>query len=189
MFALVKNEVVTNPVTQETSEVEVIKLFPPYTLFEDKFGTQHSPETLNNWTTDQKQDHGIYDVAYSVRKDDRFYKITEDAPSFDSNEKVVKVTFTSIPKDLEDSEEVDGVSSKGLKSQWISAFKNSANSMLAATDWMLVRKIERDVDIPAEVTSQRAAIVAETNRLETAIAAATTVEGLISVVESANFAA
>ena len=52
---------------------------------------------------------------------------------------------------------------------------------------MLVRKIERDVDIPAATTTYRAAIVAEANRLETVINAATTVEGLITAVESANF--
>ena len=43
MFSFVKNETVTNPMTQETSEVEVIKLFAPYTIREDKNGTQYSP--------------------------------------------------------------------------------------------------------------------------------------------------
>jgi len=191
MFALVKNEMVTNPVTQETSEVEVIKLFAPYTLFEDKFGTQHSPDTLINWTVDQKQDHGIYDVAYATRADDRFYTIVENAPVFDSVEKIVKVSFTATPKELNDGEpdEVTGKATAGLKTQWINSLKQTANTMLAGTDWMLVRKIERNVDIPSATTTERAAIVAEVNRLETAITAVTTVEQLISAVNSANFAA
>lgn len=190
MFALVKNEMVTNPVTQETSEVEVIKLFSPYSIFEDKFGTQHTADTLFKWTVDQKQDHGIYDVAYATRADDRFYTIVENAPVFDSAEKIVKVSFTATSKELNDGEldEVTGKSAPGLKTQWINSFKQTANAMLAATDWMLVRKIERNVDVPAEVVAQRAAIVAEANRLETAIAAVTTVEQLISAVNSANFA-
>jgi hypothetical protein len=191
MFALVKNEMVTNPFTQETSEVEVIKLFAPYTLFEDKFGTQHSPDTLINWTVDQKQDHGIYDVAYATRADDRFYTIVENAPVFDSVEKIVKVSFTATPKELNDGEpdEVTGKATAGLKTQWINSLKQTANTMLAGTDWMLVRKIERNVDIPSATATERAAIVAEVNRLETAITAATTVEQLISAVNSANFAA
>jgi hypothetical protein len=60
--------------------------------------------------------------------------------------------------------------------------------MLASTDWMVVRKLERNIDIPAEVATKRAAVVAEADRLETAISAVTTVEELINVVESANFA-
>lgn len=182
MFALVKNETVTNPQTQETTDVEIIKLFAPYTIWEDKNGIQYSPDSLLSLTVDQKQDLGIYDVAYAVRPDDRFYNIIEEAATFDQVEKIVKISFTSTDKQLED----DG-DSKGLKTQWIKQFKANANSMLASSDWMLVRKIERDVDIPAETTAYRAAVVAEANRLETVITAATTIEGLITAVKSANF--
>lgn len=189
MFALVKNETVTSPIDQTTSDVEVIKLFAPYTIWEDKNGTQHSPDTLLSLTADQKQDLGIYDVAYQSRPDDRFYSVVENAPSFDSEEKIVKVTFTSTAKDLEDGE-VDAVTGKaaaGLKTQYINQFKASANTILAGSDWMLVRKIERDVDVPAATATYRAAVVAEANRLETAISAVADVEELISVVNSANW--
>lgn len=191
MFALVKNETVTNPMTQETSEVEVIKLFPPYAIWQDKNGIEYSPSELSKLTADQKQDLGIYDVAYATRGDDRFYTIVENAPEFDSAEKIVKISYTSTPKDLNDGEieEITGKAAPGLKTQWINRFKQTANTMLASTDWMLVRKIERNVDIPADVVAKRAAIVAEVNRLETAITAVTTVEQLIPAVESANFVA
>ena len=76
---------------------------------------------------------------------------------------------------------------KGLKSQWIANFKDTANKLLAQSDWMLVRKLERNVDIPAKTTTYRAAVVAESNRLETAISAATTVQQLITAVESASW--
>jgi hypothetical protein len=46
---------------------------------------------------------------------------------------------------------------------------------------MVIRKAERDVAIPAGVVAKRAAIVAEADRLEAAIAAVTSVEALISV--------
>ena len=187
MFALVKNETVTNPFTQETSEVEVIKLFSPYTIWEDKNGTQYSPDRLLSLTSVEKQDLGIYDVAYATRGDDRFYSIVENAPTFDSAEKIVKVTFTSTAKDLEDGEEVNGIAPQGLKSQWIGQIKQTANSLLSQTDWMLVRKIERDVAIPAATVAYRAAIVAEANRLETAITAATNITTFITAVNSQNW--
>jgi len=47
---------------------------------------------------------------------------------------------------------------------------------------MVIRKAERNIDIPAEVISRRAAIVAECDRLEAAITACATVEELITVV-------
>jgi hypothetical protein len=177
MFALVKNETVTNPITQETSEVEVIKLFAPYTIWEDKNGTQYSPDSLLSLTASQKQDLGIYDVAYGTRLDDRFYNVTENAPTFDLNEKIVKVTFTSIPKQIEDDGEV-----KGLKSQFIDQVRDTANKTLAQTDWMLVRKIERSIDVPEEVSTARAAIVTAANTKVAAITAATNVEELIALV-------
>jgi hypothetical protein len=182
MFALVKNEIVTNPTTQETSEVEVIKLFAPYTIWEDKNGTQYSPESLLSLTSSQKQDLGIYDVAYGIRADDRFYTITENAPAFDQTEKIVKVTYTSTAKDLNDDGDI-----KGLKSQWIAQIKDTANKLLSQTDWMLVRKIERNVDIPAATVTYRAAVVAEATRLETAITATRTINTFITAVESVNW--
>ena len=187
MFALVKNETVTNPNTQETSEIEVIKLFAPYTLWEDKNGTQYSPDYLLSLTSDEKQDLGIYDVAYATRADDRFYSIVQNDPSFDQTEKIVKITFTSTAKDLEDGEEVNGMAPQGLKSQWIGQIKQTANNLLSQTDWMLVRKIERDVAIPAATVAYRAATIAEANRLETAISAASTITAFITAVNSQNW--
>lgn len=189
MFALVKNEMVTSVITGETSEVEVIKLFAPYTIWEDKNGTQYSPDTLLSLSVDQKQDLGIYDVAYASRPDDRFYSIVENSPEFDSVEKIVKITYTTTSKELEDGESVDGIAPAGLKTQWVANFKDTANKLLAQSDWTLVRKIERNIDVPEAISTYRAAVVAEANRLETAIAAATDVEELISAVNSASFPA
>lgn len=188
MFALVKNETVTNPQTQETSEIEVIKVFSPYTIWEDKNGTQYSPDYLISLTSDQKQDLGIYDVAYAARPDDRFYTVSQDAPTFDGTEKIVKITFTSEPKELNDGEvNADGFQTFGLKSQYISQVKQTANSILSQTDWMLVRKIERDVAIPAATVTYRAAVISEAERVETAIAAATTITAFITAVNSVNW--
>ena len=91
------------------------------------------------------------------------------------------------PKQLEDVTETpegatESITTKGLKSQWTAQVKDTAGKLLAQTDWMVVRKAERNVDIPATVVAKRAAIVAECDRLEAAIAACATVEALIAVV-------
>lgn len=165
MFALVKND-------------NSIKLFAPYTIWEDKNGTKHSSDSLLTLTASQKQDLGIYDVAYGSRLDDRFYTITENAPTFDQALKVVKVTYTSVAKDLENSE---------LKKEWIANVKQMANNTLAQTDWMLVRKIERNVNVPAKTVTYRAAVIAEATRLTAGITAATEITELISLVTSMSW--
>ena len=71
---------------------------------------------------------------------------------------------------------------KGLKSNWIAQVKVAANSQLAGTDWMVIRKAERNVDIPAATAAKRAAIVAECDRLEAAITATQNVGQLQTVV-------
>ena len=76
---------------------------------------------------------------------------------------------------------------KGLKSQWVAQVKDTAGKLLAQTDWMVTRKIERNVDIPADVVTKRAAIVAECTRLETAISGCADVPALITVVSNQDW--
>lgn len=173
MYALVKHN-------------QVVKLFVGTAQFEDAAGIGYAPSYLRQWSAEEKRQHGIYEVVYGSRKDGRFYNIVENAAVFLND--VVTVTYISTPKDLEDGPANEaGRASAGLKTQYIQQFKQTANSMLAATDWMVVRKIERDVAVPSETANARAAIVAEAQRLETAVASATTVEQLIEVIGSADF--
>ena len=79
------------------------------------------------------------------------------------------------------------VVTKGLKSNFIAQVKNTAGSLLAQTDWYIIRKAERNVDIPEEIVLKRTQIVTEANRLETNIKASTTVEGLIEVLNAQNW--
>ena len=76
---------------------------------------------------------------------------------------------------------------KGLKSTMIAQVKHTAGTMLASTDWYVTRKVERNVDIPTDVTAKRLAIVAESDRLETAIKTCTTVMLLIEIMNSQNW--
>ena len=69
-----------------------------------------------------------------------------------------------------------------MKSQWIAQVKANANSQLASTDWMVIRKAERDVAIPSDVVAERAKIIADCTAKEAAITAASTIEALINVV-------
>ena len=77
----------------------------------------------------------------------------------------------------------------GLKHTMINQVKHTAGTMLAQTDWYVTRKMEREVAIPADVVAQRAHVVAESERLEVAIAACADVEALIEVMNTQEWIA
>lgn len=95
------------------------------------------------------------------------------------------------PKQLEDETVTPDVGDpyvqKGLKSQWTAQVKDTANKMLAPTDWYVIRKAETDTAIPSNVITFRADVKVECNRLETAIANAADVPALIIAINSQNW--
>jgi len=130
-------------------------------------------------------EQGALEVVEGEQKDQRFYWVTFD--SYQVNGNVVTRTYTNTPKALEDVTETpegqtEAITTKGLKSQWIAQNKANANSLLASTDWMVIRKAERDVAIPSDVVTARAKIIADCTAKEAAITAATTMEAFINVV-------
>ena len=135
---------------------------------------------------------GITWEADPVAPDYRFYwsegnpKALEDKEESDENGNPLYVQeYDAATESMVDTTE--RLVTKGLKSTWVSQVKDTAGKMLAETDWMVIRKAERDVPIDADVAAKRAAILAEANRLENAIAACTSVDSLITVVSNQNW--
>ena len=154
---------------------------------------------LRQASEEDKTALGITWEADPVRHDDRYYWNGE----------------LDNPKALEDKEEsdVDGVPlyvqrldetdpdnpvmvntserlvTHGLKHTMINQVKHTAGTMLNQTDWYVTRKTERDVAIPVDVVAQRAHVVAESERLEVAIAACADVEALIEVMNTQEWTA
>lgn len=132
---------------------------------------------------------GITEVANAASYDDRFYwgvgnpKLLNDREESDEqgNPLYVKVLgeVNGEPAMVDSSERLV---TKGLKSQWSAQIKDTTNKLLSATDWMVIRKAERDVAIPVETVTYRAAVLAECDRLLVAISGATDVDALAAVV-------
>lgn len=121
-------------------------------------GTHYPANWLRLTSIEEKNAVGIVEVAdITTAYDDRFYWGADN------------------PKDLD-----------GLKANWTAQVKDTANKLLGQTDWMVIRKVERSVDIPAATVTYRAAVIAECTRLDAAIAAAD-VPALITVVTTQNW--
>jgi hypothetical protein len=115
--------------------------------------------------------------------------ITEapDAPSYDQR----FYWGPGLPKQLNDEPEVDengvatGRITTGLKAQYIQQQKDIAASRLAPTDWYVIRHIEHDgapdCACPPEVGAYRSAIRAASNIREQEVAAVSTVEELVEL--------
>jgi len=121
-------------------------------------GVNYPQNWLRLATPQERAAIGITEAPEPAWYDDRFYWGVDN------------------PKDLD-----------GLKTQWTDQVRTTSSSLLSATDWMVIRKVERNIDIPAETVTFRAAVLAECDRLVTAIAAAADVEALITVVTNQSW--
>lgn len=171
-------------VVQNGNIVQIIQPDVAFTIGEK----QYSARFIRNATEAERKAVGVYEIIQGEQKDQRFYWVT--GPTYRVNEvnQTVEATYTAIAKELEDKTETpegatEPVVTKGLKSQWIAQVKAAANSELAQTDWMVIRKMERNVEIPGDVMADRAAVVALCAEKEAAIAACTTVEQLMAAVQ------
>ena len=160
-------------------------------------------------------ENNIQDVVEAERKDRLYYYVTQgDVVLVDG---VPTQQYTNTAMAIEDVAEVDDVSgnpmyvqeydasanggegamvdtsvqmiTRGLKYTFKNRIKDQANSALANTDWMVIRKAERSVEIPAATVTYRAAVITEYDRLKAAITGAADVDALAVVMGAQNWPA
>ena len=158
-------------------------------------------------------ENNIQDVVEAERKDRLYYYVTQgDVVLVDG---VPTQQYTNTAMAIEDVAEVDDVSgnpmyvqeydasanggegamvdtsvqmiTRGLKYTFKNRIKDQANSALANTDWMVIRKAERSVEIPAATVTYRAAVITEYDRLKAAITGAADVDALAVVMGAQNW--
>ena len=152
--------------------------------------------------------NGARPIVDGHQESQQFYWVTFD--KYEVGADSVTRTYVNTPKILEDRLEVDEngspiyvkawdatvgamvdtteqLATKGLKSQYKTQFKQTANLLLSETDWMVIRKAERNVAIPTDVSTKRAAILTECDRLIAAVTAAANMTAFITAVQSANW--
>jgi hypothetical protein len=117
---------------------------------------------------------GIVEVADEPWYDQRFYWGVDNPKLLDDK--------TETPEGA-----TEPVITKGLKSEWIAQVKATAGSLLAQSDWKVVRAAEGIKPVDADTLARRAAIRAYSDTLEAQIKACTTVEALIVVVTNQSW--
>ena len=113
---------------------------------------QYPANWLRMTTLEEKEAIGITEVAEPDRYDDRYY------------------WGAGIPKDLDQ-----------CKANMVTQIKAAAGSMLAPTDWKVIRATETGIPLDADTLTARADIRAASNTNEAAVAACTTVDELAAL--------
>ena len=123
----------------------------------DNNGIQH-PANWHVWTEQEKQAVGLVWITLDTPPDSRLYIWSQNADG----------TITSTPKALEDTPNVNenGIPvidpdtmkqtvTPGVKSNLIAEVKTQQGSLLAQTDWAIVRKIDTSISVPSNIQTWR----------------------------------
>ena len=169
---------------------------------------RRSARFLLNATEQECLDIGLYRLVEATPPDLRFYWEAQPEYMIDEGTKTVTQSYTLNPRIFNDRSEVDKdnnpmwvkvldntdpenpqmvdsskrLVAKGLKTIWTANFKKTVHDLLKPTDAKVM-----DETITEEETTYRAAVVTEGDRLDTAIAACTGLDGLINIVNSQNW--
>lgn len=129
----------------------------------DAEGVKH-PSNWNNWDADTKAAKGLVWVDDPAPYDNRFYWSAGVARALEDQDAVDEDGNAILDEDG------NQVVTKGLKSNAIAQTKVTAGSLLAPTDWMVIKASEvSGYTVPSEVTTYRAAVRTASNTIETAI--------------------
>jgi len=127
-----------------------------------------------------------------VLKENGFYDVVK--PGYDPSKQnkgglyfdEAKEIFTYDVTDIDFDQDIDILDEEGnitgtekrynvddIKASKLSEIKSKAGRLLQPTDWQVIRKAERSIDIDTNIATERAGILAEVNRLEAEVNALT----------------
>lgn len=159
--------------------------------------TAHPKEIFIHWTKDELKEIGIYQFISSTQLDSRFETGGAVSYTVDDDAGTVTESITIKNRKLTDTNEVDEngdpllddngnqVVTKGLKSIYKEQIKKQASSLLAPTDWMVVRYAEDNTKtIPTEVSTFRSSVRTKADEICTAIDGCTSLTKLKELFET-----
>ena len=140
------------------------------------------------WSEAERNAIGIYEVVFdnSNKKDEAYYNNTNQSFNF-ADGKVTASYGTATARELEDTVNEDDSITQGLKSQKKAKIKQQASSLLAPTDWYVVKAAEvESYSVPEAMTTYRADVRTASNSMESKIDACSTVDELAVLYQHVN---
>jgi len=176
-------------------------------------GNKYSARFIRDMSEEQCLETGLYKFVEGTKPDLRFYWESEPTYSIDEETKTVTESYSLNPRIFDDREEEDKdgnplyvkvwdpefdngdgerpgamvdtdkrLVTKGMKTIWIANIKKQTNDLLKSTDSKVM-----DETITEEESEYRADVITESDRLDTALQAATDLDELINIVNSQDW--
>ena len=130
--------------------------------WQDDDGFKHPYNWSSSWSSDDLSKWGVsVEADADTSYDDRFYwakgieRKLADVNVVDEDGKAVNDPMTGKQR-----------VQLGLKSIWITRTKESANGLLASSDWYVTRKAEASTAIPSDISTYRSAVRTATATIE-----------------------
>ena len=131
----------------------------PGKSWRDENRTQQ-PGNWQIWKADYRASMGIIEIVQESPPDSRFYIWSQNADG----------TINKTPKDLDE-----------VKYSLKMAVRSQQGSQLMPTDWMYVRKLDKEVEIPSYIQTYRDSVRVQGDAMETAISGTTTLEEMVAL--------
>jgi len=154
----------------------------PGKSWRDENRTQQ-PGNWQIWDADYKASMGIVEIVLESPPDSRFYwwsqnrdgTINKTAKSLDD--------VNTVDKDGNPVLDGDGKQhvTQGVKSSLKQAVNSQQGSLLINTDWMYIRKVDKNVEIPAHIQTYRDSVRVQGDAMKAAIDGATTTEDMVAL--------
>ena len=132
------------------------KTINPGRAWTDIHGVQH-PGNWHIWSVEEKAAIGIEEIVEESPPDSRFYKWSQNKDG----------TINSSEQPLQK-----------VKDSFVAQIKNTQNSLLSSTDWVIIRKADSGKAIPADVQTYRDSLRVKGDEMEVAVTGADSIAQL-----------
>ena len=142
----------------------------PGRAWRDSDGTLQ-PKNWNIWSEDEKKAAGISEVIMQSFPDQRLYRSSHNDDGSVASTAMTLADVNEVDKDGKAVLGSDGnqLVTLGVKSNLKNEVKTQQASLLAQTDWAIVRKADKGTAIPSNIQTYRDAIRTKAADMETAI--------------------
>jgi len=143
----------------------------PNRAWTDDNGIQH-PRNWHIWSTEEKTAAGVTEVVQETPPDSRLYTWGYKADGVTISKTAKSLTDVNVVNENGDpvlDENGDQRVQLGVKSTLKNEVKSQQGSLLAQTDWAVVRKSEKSTAIPSNIATWRDAIRTKATAMESAI--------------------
>jgi len=143
---------------------------------------QH-PSNWHIWSAEEKASRGIVEIILETPPDSRLYKWSQNADGTINKTAKSLDDVNTVDKDGNPVLDGDGKQhvTQGVKSSLKQAVNSQQGSLLINTDWMYIRKVDKNVEIPAHIQTYRDSVRVQGDAMKAAIDGATTTEEMVAL--------